>query len=70
MASRECRKAPVTFTDLAPAGAHSLLRLVVLGLEIAGGIAAYGLILKLLGVASWREAVNALKRPPPQDLSA
>jgi putative peptidoglycan lipid II flippase len=57
-------------TGLASADAHGLLRLFVLGLQIAGGIAAYGLFLKLLGVASWREAVNALKRPTPQDLSA
>jgi len=57
-------------TELTTAGAHGLLRLVVLGLQIAGGITAYGLLLKLLGVTSWREAASALKRPAPQDLGA
>ena len=52
-------------TGLAPAGLHSLLRLAVLGAEIAGGIAVYGLLLQLLGVASWREAVSAIKGAPP-----
>jgi len=50
-------------TGLAPTGTHRLLSLVVLGAQIAGGIAAYALALQLLGVASWREAVNAIKRP-------
>jgi len=50
-------------TGLAPTGTHRLLALVVLGAQIAGGIAAYALALQLLGVASWREAVNAIKRP-------
>jgi putative peptidoglycan lipid II flippase len=40
--------------------------LIVLGLQIAGGIAAYGLFLRLFGIASWREAVNALRRPARQ----
>ena len=31
---------------------------------IAGGIAIYGLCLRLFGVAGWREAVNALKAAP------
>jgi putative peptidoglycan lipid II flippase len=57
-------------TELTTAGAHGLLRLVVLGLQIAGGITAYGLLLKLLGVTSWLEAASALKRPAPQDLGA
>jgi len=57
-------------TGLTPAGGHSLLGLIVLGLQIAGGIAAYGLFLRLLGIASWREAVNALRRPARQDPGA
>ena len=50
-------------TGLAPTGTHRLIRLFVLGGQIAGGLAAYALALQLLGVASWREAVNAIKRP-------
>jgi putative peptidoglycan lipid II flippase len=57
-------------TGLTPAGGHSLMGLIVLGLQIAGGIAAYGLFLRLLGIASWREAVNALKRPAGQSGSS
>ncbi|MEK9280776.1 MULTISPECIES: murein biosynthesis integral membrane protein MurJ [unclassified Bradyrhizobium] len=48
---------------LTPADSHGLVRFVALGLQIAAGIAVYGLLLQILGVASWREAVNALKRP-------
>ena len=50
-------------TDLMPSDAHGLARFVVLGLQIGGGIAVYGLLLQILGAASWREAVNALRRP-------
>jgi putative peptidoglycan lipid II flippase len=57
-------------TGLVPAGAHGLLHLIALGLQIMGGIAAYGLFLRLFGVASWREAAAALKRPTHQDLGA
>jgi putative peptidoglycan lipid II flippase len=46
-----------------PAEAHGLIRFVALGMQIAAGIAVYGLLLQILGVASWREAANALKRP-------
>ncbi|WP_456618491.1 MULTISPECIES: murein biosynthesis integral membrane protein MurJ [unclassified Bradyrhizobium] len=55
---------------LMPAEAHGLIRFIVLGLQIAAGIAVYGLILQILGVASWREAANALKRPARPDLGA
>jgi putative peptidoglycan lipid II flippase len=48
---------------LVPAGAHGLIRFIVLGLQIAAGIASYGLLLQILGAASWREAAAALKRP-------
>jgi putative peptidoglycan lipid II flippase len=50
-------------TGLMPVEAHGLIRFIVLGLQIGAGIAAYGLLLQILGAASWREAVNALKRP-------
>ncbi|MCK1357301.1 murein biosynthesis integral membrane protein MurJ [Bradyrhizobium sp. 199] len=48
---------------LVPAETHGLVKFVVLGVQIAAGIAVYGLLLQILGAASWREAVNALKRP-------
>jgi putative peptidoglycan lipid II flippase len=50
-------------TGLLPVEAHGLIRVIVLGLQIGAGIAVYGLLLQVLGAASWREAVNALKRP-------
>ncbi|MDD1528318.1 murein biosynthesis integral membrane protein MurJ [Bradyrhizobium sp. WBOS7] len=50
-------------TGLVHSEAHGLVRFVVLGLQIGAGIAVYGLLLQILGAASWREAFNALKRP-------
>jgi putative peptidoglycan lipid II flippase len=50
-------------SGLAPATSHGFVKFVVLGLQIAAGVAVYGLLLRILGVASLREAVNALKRP-------
>jgi putative peptidoglycan lipid II flippase len=50
-------------TGLMPSEAHGLIRFIVLGLQIAAGVAVYGLLLQILGAASWREAVNALRRP-------
>ena len=41
-----------------------LIRFIALGSQIAAGIVVYGLLLQILGVASWREAVAALKRRP------
>jgi putative peptidoglycan lipid II flippase len=49
---------------------HSLILLVVLGLQIAAGIAVYGLFLTIFGVVSWRQALGALKRPASQDSGA
>jgi putative peptidoglycan lipid II flippase len=51
---------------LVPAEAHGLIRFIVLGLQIAAGITVYGMLLQVLGVASWREAVNALSKPAPK----
>lgn len=51
-------------TRLVPAlasGAHSLIEAVMLLTVIAAGIAIYGLLLRLLGVTGWREAVNAIR---------
>jgi putative peptidoglycan lipid II flippase len=50
-------------TGLMPPEAHGLVRFLALGLQIAAGIAVYGLLLQILGVVALREAVNALKRP-------
>ncbi|OAF08922.1 murein biosynthesis integral membrane protein MurJ [Bradyrhizobium neotropicale] len=44
-------------------GSHGLVKFIALGLQIAAGIVVYGLLLQILGVASWRETVHALKRP-------
>jgi putative peptidoglycan lipid II flippase len=57
-------------TGLIPAEAHGLVRLVVLGAQIAAGIGVYGLLLQILGAASWREAAAALRRPAEPDLRA
>lgn len=48
---------------LVPASAHGVVKFILLGAQIAAGIAVYGLLLQLLGAASWREAVSALMRP-------
>ncbi|MBI5262889.1 MAG: murein biosynthesis integral membrane protein MurJ [Bradyrhizobium sp.] len=48
---------------LAPAGSHGLFQLAVLCAQISGAILIYGLLLRLLGVAAWRDAVNAIRRP-------
>ncbi|WP_027550013.1 murein biosynthesis integral membrane protein MurJ [Bradyrhizobium sp. Cp5.3] len=50
-------------SGLAHPGSHGLVKFIALGLQIAAGIVVYGLLLQILGVASWREAVHALKRP-------
>jgi putative peptidoglycan lipid II flippase len=50
------------------AGAHGLAQAVVLAVLIAGGIASYGLFLRLFGITGWREAVNALRQAAPADL--
>ena len=43
-------------------GAHGLVQAVLLLVVISGGIAVYGLLLRLFGVTGWREAVNAFKQ--------
>jgi putative peptidoglycan lipid II flippase len=47
---------------------HGLAQAIALVVLIAGGIALYGLILRLFGVAGWREAVNAIKQNPARGL--
>jgi putative peptidoglycan lipid II flippase len=50
------------------ANAHGLAQAAVLGVLIAGGIAIYALLLILLGVTKWADAVKALRRSGPRDL--
>ena len=47
---------------LAPAEAHRFVQFIVLTVQIAAGIAIYGLLLQILGAASWREAASALRK--------
>jgi putative peptidoglycan lipid II flippase len=49
---------------------HGLAQAALLLVLIAGGIAAYGGLLGLLGVTGWRETLNAIRHPPPGDLRA
>ena len=51
-----------------PAPIHILAQAAVLAVSIAGGIAAYGLCLALLGVTGWRQTVNAIRPAKPSDL--
>lgn len=46
-------------------GAHGLIQAVLLLIVISAGIAIYGLLLQLSGVAGWREAVNAIRPNKP-----
>ncbi|MDI1264778.1 MAG: lipid II flippase MurJ, partial [bacterium] len=46
-------------------GAHGLIQAVLLLIVISAGIAIYGLLLQLFGVAGWREAVNAIRPNKP-----
>jgi putative peptidoglycan lipid II flippase len=48
--------------------AHSLVQGGVLLVLIAGGMAIYGLLLRLFGVTGWREAVSAIRQTPSGDL--
>jgi len=47
---------------------HGLAQAIVLMLLIFAGMAVYGLLLALLGAASWEEAVGAIRQPSARDL--
>jgi putative peptidoglycan lipid II flippase len=47
---------------------HGLVQAMALLALIAGGTALYGLILRLFGVTSWRETVNAIRSNQPRSL--
>jgi putative peptidoglycan lipid II flippase len=49
---------------------HGLAQAAVLLVLIVGGMAIYGLLLSLLGVTGWREALGAVRQTPPGDLRA
>jgi putative peptidoglycan lipid II flippase len=49
-------------------GAHGLAQAAVLAGLIVGGVAIYGLFLRLFGISGWRDAVNALRQKAPADL--
>ena len=56
---------------LAPnADLHGLAQAAVLVILIVAGMAIYGLLLTLLGVTGWREALDAIRQTPPGDLRA
>lgn len=50
------------------AGAHGLAQAAMLGALIIAGVAVYGLLLTLLGVVTWADAIGAAKHSPPRDL--
>ena len=50
------------------ADAHGLAQAAVLAILIVGGIAIYGLFLRLFGITGWREAINALRQKAPGGL--
>jgi putative peptidoglycan lipid II flippase len=56
---------------LVPAGnLHGAAQALVLLILIAGGIIVYGLALTVLGVTGWRQAIEAIRPSPPNDLRA
>jgi putative peptidoglycan lipid II flippase len=59
-----------TFAPGAGAAVHGLAQAVALLALIAAGIAVYGLLLRFLGVTSWRKTLNAIRQPSRDDLRA
>ncbi|MFZ2157827.1 MAG: murein biosynthesis integral membrane protein MurJ [Bradyrhizobium sp.] len=57
-----------TWTLPPAASAHGLVQAALLAALISGGIAIYSLLLALFGVASWADAVSAVRQNPPRDL--
>jgi putative peptidoglycan lipid II flippase len=50
------------------AGAQGLAQAALLALLIVGGIAIYGLFLRIFGVTGWRDGLNAIRQSRPADL--
>ena len=50
------------------ANAHGLAQVALLAVLISAAVAIYGLFLALFGVASWAEAVSAVRQTAPRDL--
>jgi putative peptidoglycan lipid II flippase len=51
-----------TLLALSHAGTHGIAPAILLGVLISGGIAIYGLLLALLGVINWRDALKAIQQ--------
>ena len=56
------------FVPALAANGHGLAQAVLLGLLIGGGIALYGLLLDVLGVVNWRQAIRLAGQNPARDL--
>jgi putative peptidoglycan lipid II flippase len=56
------------FMPVLAQGSHGLVQAVALLILIIGGIAIYGLFLRLFGITGWREAVSAMRQNQPRDL--
>jgi putative peptidoglycan lipid II flippase len=50
------------------AGAHGLAQAAMLGVLIIAAVAIYGLLLALLGIVTWADAIGAVRHSPPRDL--
>jgi putative peptidoglycan lipid II flippase len=48
--------------------AHGVAQAAILGVLIVAGVAIYGLLLALLGVIHWADAIGAIRHSPPGDL--
>ena len=48
--------------------AHGVAQAAILGVLIIAGVAIYGLLLALLGVVKWADAIRAIRHSPPGDL--
>jgi putative peptidoglycan lipid II flippase len=59
---------PATCAPALMAEMHSVAQAVLVVGLIAGGMAAYGLLLALFGVLSWREAMRAIRQAKAPDL--
>jgi hypothetical protein len=50
--------------------AHGLAQAAILAAQIAAALLAYGLLLGLLGVTTWPDAVRAVRQTRSRDLRA
>ena len=57
-----------TFVLPLAASAHGVAQAAILGVLIIAGVAIYGLLLALLGVINWADAIRAIRHSPPGGL--